>query len=119
MGIVVGVPLGLAVAITAALFLNERRKLLQSRRALVLLYERKPAQTVCHTADPVQAAGSAKLDYSQSYRSRLPYGQSDQPPYAGHLSGDDFQEARASPESGVGGGVGEKGGEKATLQELP
>ncbi|MCJ1413749.1 hypothetical protein MMC32_000073 [Xylographa parallela] len=106
-GIGVGVPLGLAFAITALLFLNERRKLLKLRRARVLFHDRKPAQTVYQASDP------AKLQYSQSYRSQLPYQQSYQPPSSGPLSDDSFPETGGSP------GLGEKPSEKKMLQELP
>ncbi|MCJ1437927.1 hypothetical protein MMC27_007314 [Xylographa pallens] len=106
-GIGVGVPIGLAFAITALLFLNERRKLLKLRRARVLIHDRKPAQMVYQASDP------AKLQHSQSYRSQLPYQQSYQPPYPGPFSADTFPEAGPSP------GPEEKPSEKKTLQELP
>ncbi|MCJ1317319.1 hypothetical protein MMC15_002642 [Xylographa vitiligo] len=108
-GIGVGVPLGLAFAITALLFLNERRKLLIVRKAFVLSHNSKSPPMVYQVPEP------AKLQYSQSNRSQPPHQQSHQPPCPGPFSADTFLEAGDSP----GLGLGEKQVEKETLQELP
>ncbi|MCJ1383313.1 hypothetical protein MMC17_006426 [Xylographa soralifera] len=106
-GIGVGIPLGLAFAITTLLFLNERRKLLKIRRARSLVPSKEPAQLV------YQGTDFAKLRYPQGYPPQLAYEQDYQRPCPGPLSGDTFREAGGSPE------VGGIEIEKETFQELP
>ncbi|MCJ1396093.1 hypothetical protein MMC18_008981 [Xylographa bjoerkii] len=90
-GIGVGLPLGLAFAITALLFLNERRKLLKIRRARTAVPANGPLQLSYQAPDP------AKLQYQQGYPSQVPYQRSYQRPYWGHRSEGTFQEAEGSP----------------------
>ncbi|MCJ1281757.1 hypothetical protein MMC26_001080 [Xylographa opegraphella] len=120
-GICIGIPLGLAFALTALLLLHERRKLLQTRRALVLLYERRPAaHTVLH-----HGADAAKLHFVPRQPEQPPDEQSWQPPCVGLGEGDGGREEGGSGEVGFGMAVGMGLAEKmkivegGTLQELP
>ncbi|MCJ1397700.1 hypothetical protein MMC11_000896 [Xylographa trunciseda] len=107
-GIGVGVPLGLAFAITALLFLNERKKLIKIRRARTLIPNGGAAKVLHQAPDP------EKRQYLQSYPSQLPYQQSYQPSYREPRSASTFQEAGGSP-------VAKEiyGGEEEMSQELP
>ena len=89
-GVGIGVPLGLAFAITTLLFLNERRKLLKIRRSRMLILDNGPTQIPYQVPDP------AKLQSIQAYTSQLPYQRSYQQSYQAPLHKSTFHEAGSS-----------------------